>query len=75
MAPEVRGEGIPFFGVSAIFSLCGRFAAIHLCQRSICRVRFQIAPSGPLRKIFLQKKFEDPKMVGEFFSLPFDKVK
>lgn len=29
----------------------------------------------PLRKIFLQKKFEDPKMVGEFFSLPFDKVK
>ena len=30
---------------------------------------------GPLRKIFPQKKFEDPKMVGEFFPLPFDKVK
>ena len=30
---------------------------------------------GRLRKIFPQKKFENPKMVGEFFSLPFDKVK
>jgi len=24
---------------------------------------------------FPQKKFDDPKMAGEFFSLPFDEVK
>ena len=39
-------------------------------QRSTYWVRHSFAASGPLRKIFLQKKFEDPKMVGEFLPLP-----
>ena len=36
---------------------------------------FFAARNGQLSANRLQKKFEDPKMAGEFFSLPFDKVK